>query len=729
MQVKDIELLAPCGSKDAVYAACNAGANAIYLASNRFGARSFAANFSLEELVEVIKYAHQREVSIYVTMNTLIYEDEMEDAIAQVDFLYKHDVDAIIIQDLGLLEVVSKRYPDLELHASTQMHIHNVEGARFMMQRGIKRVVVARETPIDIIKEICNLGIDVEVFVYGALCVSYSGQCFISSILKQRSGNRGSCAQLCRLPYRLYNSTTKEETTDISYMLSLKDLNTIAYIHELIQAGVKSFKIEGRMKRFEYVYEVTKTFRDAIDTFFKHEIYELTKEKEESLKKLFHRGFTKGYVFNENNTNMINTKRPNHMGIELGYIEKVSKQSFFIRLKRPLHQQDGIRIINIKEDIGFICNYLYKDGLLVNQGAKGELIEIKMKHHLRKGDLVYLTSDYHQLLSISKEKEMYQRVLIDLRFTAKINQHIFIHAKDTKGNVVELESEYLVCKAMNQGMDAVLIQKSLDKIADTPYYFRYHMDIDDAIFIPVKVLNLLKREVIEKMMLLKEIVHRDRKGAYQYTFKKNDLQYTEDTYCEIETLNDITNIDYHYLSNNHSLVNDYVYYKGSSVNEKDQYYPTKCASQLGDLNHLVTNAISYTTFNVTNSYAIKFLHDCKINTVFLSLELNIKQIEVMLKAFKHRYGYAANVGIFKSGRRDLMIMKYCLINNTLKDGTKKACALCRKAEYQLLDYNQEAFPLYGDAHCNLRLLDSKDYHFDQRISGVNNYYIQKYSFL
>lgn len=201
--MRKVELLAPAGSMSALKAAISNGADAVYLGGVMFGARAYAQNFDAEEMKEAIRLAHSYDVSVYVTMNTLIHEDEIEKCMEYVDFLYHADVDALIIQDLGLMELVRKTYPDLELHCSTQMHIHNKEGILKMKDAGAKRVVLARETSIEDVKRYSELGIDLEVFVYGAICVGYSGQCLMSAVLKNRSGNRGECAQTCRLPYDL----------------------------------------------------------------------------------------------------------------------------------------------------------------------------------------------------------------------------------------------------------------------------------------------------------------------------------------------------------------------------------------------------------------------------------------------------------------------------------------------------------------------------------------------
>ena len=241
-----IELLAPVGNMDCLKAAINAGCDAVYLAGRNFGARSFAGNFSSEELIEAIKICHLYGVKVYVTVNTLIYDNEVERFINYIDFLHRNNVDAVIMQDIGMIDLVRKTYPNLEVHASTQAHIHNLEGVKLCEKLGIKRVVLARETPIKLIEDIKkNTSIDIEIFTHGALCMSYSGQCLISSLIGSRSGNRGTCAQSCRQTYSLEIDNKIEEKD--KYLFSTKDLNTLDYLDKLIDIGVISLNIVGRM--------------------------------------------------------------------------------------------------------------------------------------------------------------------------------------------------------------------------------------------------------------------------------------------------------------------------------------------------------------------------------------------------------------------------------------------------------------------------------------------------
>ena len=302
--MKKVELLAPAGNMESLKAAINAGCDAVYLGGYMFGARSFAGNFSDEELIEAIKYAHLYGVKVYVTVNTIIYEREVNMFMEYIDFLHKNNVDAVIMQDLGMMDLVRNTYPNFEIHASTQMHIHNLEGVKNAEKIGLNRVVLARETNISDIKNIKeNTDIELEIFVHGALCISYSGQCLMSKMIGGRSGNLGVCAGSCRLPYDLVEINNGKETklNKNNYLLSMKDLNSLENLSKLLDVGVTSLKIEGRMKRPEYVYLVTSIYRKAIDSYYLNGSVNIREEDILELKKIYNREFTKGFLFGEEN--------------------------------------------------------------------------------------------------------------------------------------------------------------------------------------------------------------------------------------------------------------------------------------------------------------------------------------------------------------------------------------------------------------------------------------------
>ena len=292
--MKKVELLAPAGSMESLYAAINNGADAVYLGGSKFSARAYASNFDNENMKIAVDYCHSYNVKIYVTMNTLLKENELNEAIKYVGYLYEIGVDALIIQDLGLLKLIEERYPDFEVHASTQMTVHNGEGALYFKEKGFHRIVLSRELSLDEIKYISkDLNIETEIFVHGALCVAYSGKCLMSSMIGGRSGNRGRCAQPCRKEYVLEST---ENGNKKGYLLSPKDMCTIDNMKEIINSGTYSLKVEGRMKRPEYVAGVISNYRKAIDKELENKDFNI-KEGKKVLLQLFNReGFSSAYM-------------------------------------------------------------------------------------------------------------------------------------------------------------------------------------------------------------------------------------------------------------------------------------------------------------------------------------------------------------------------------------------------------------------------------------------------
>lgn len=357
--MKKVELLSPVGNLDCLKAAIEAGCDAVYLSGKVFGARSFAGNFSNEELEYAINYAHLYGVKVYIAANTLIYEREVNTFLDYIRFIHKIGADAVIVQDLGMMDLIRKKFPNLEIHASTQMHIHNYEGALLAQKLGIKRIVIARETPVDVIEKIKReLNIEVEVFIHGALCVSYSGQCLMSSLIGNRSGNRGTCSQCCRKAYDLYDENSNKLSND-KYLLSTKDLCTLENIDKLIEIGVNSLKIEGRMKRPEYVYLVTKIYRKVIDSYYETGKLNISKEDIIELEKIFNRSFTKGFIFGEENDNYVYQKRPNHKGILVGSVLSKINNDLKIKLTHDINLHDALRILDDKEDKGIVINKMF----------------------------------------------------------------------------------------------------------------------------------------------------------------------------------------------------------------------------------------------------------------------------------------------------------------------------------------------------------------------------------
>ncbi len=327
---KKIELLAPAGTPDAFFGAVAAGADAVYLAGNRYGARAYADNFGQDELIEAIRYAHLFDVKVYLTVNTIFKNKEIEQLADFIRPFYEVGLDGVIVQDLGVLAFMKKHFPDMERHISTQMTVTSVEGARFLVENGASRVVPARELGMEELKVLCDAGIEVESFIHGSMCYAYSGQCLFSSMIGGRSGNRGRCAQPCRLPYR-YEKKQEE------YCFSLKDMCTLEYLPEIMESGIASLKIEGRMKSAAYAAGVTAIYRKYIDLYESDpKAYKVLKEDLEQLHHLYIRtGIKEGYYRQKRGADMITIQSPAYSKTDDSLMETIMKQYCTVKKRLP----------------------------------------------------------------------------------------------------------------------------------------------------------------------------------------------------------------------------------------------------------------------------------------------------------------------------------------------------------------------------------------------------------
>ena len=670
--MKKPELLAPAGNMESLKAAVLAGSDAVYLGGYKFGARTFAKNFNNEEIIEAINYAHLYGVKIYVAVNTLIYENEVSEFMDYVDFLYRNNIDALIIQDIGMLDLVRKTYPKLELHASTQMHIHNLEGVKFVESLGVKKCVIARETDFLTIKNIKeNTDIELEVFVHGALCISYSGECLMSSLIGGRSGNRGSCAGSCRLKYDFIHDGKKLNKDE--YLLSTKDLNSLENVGTLIDIGVDSFKLEGRMKSPSYVYMVTSLYRKAIDSYLKTGKVNITKEEIKNLKKIFNRLFIKGFLFNEENDNFINPFRPNHLGIEIGKVINVNKNNALIKLSDELNINDGIRFLGEK-DTGLILTSMFKNGKKVTNAYKNDVISIKVKEAVKKGSTVLKTTDYLLNKKIENElKNSFRKVLIDGEINLCIGKPMNLVVNDGINKV----SVYggIVEKSKTAPISLDKIQEQLSKLGSTVYELEnLKVNKDKDIFVSIKELNELRREAInilnEKRLAKKEYVKKDyyikvpdfKKERIYTILVNNKEQYTKIKDEDFKIIY-IDNLDLYERINDKRKV-----LKLDRVinNYKNYDYPL-LIGELGSINYY-NDIISDFSLNVVNSYSVAFLHSLNVKRVTLSYELNDSQIEELINSYYKRYNKNPNLELIVYSKEEIMVSKFNLNKYFKVDG-------------------------------------------------------------
>lgn len=501
-----IELLSPVGDLDCLKAAVQNGADCVYFGASNFSARAFASNF--DDLELAINYAKIRGVKTNLTLNTLIKNDEFEDAYNLAKKAYELGIDAIIVQDLGLATRLIKDFPDLPIHASTQMSIHNLQGTLKLQNLGFKRVVLARELCANEIEYICqNSNVEIECFIHGALCISYSGQCLFSSLVGGRSGNRGKCAQPCRLPYELVQNGN--ETIDKGFLLSTKDLCGLDYIPFLINAGVTSFKIEGRMKTPEYVATVTRIYRKYIDLALSGNPYVIDEKDKKDLLQVFNRGLSSnGHLDKEPNKNLIYPIKPNNMGLPLGIIQKYNKTKGHITLKLQEELYVGDCISTQKENGSYNVSELMVKNKNIKIGNIGNLVTIgRMKGNISVGDKVYkISSKVLKDNALNSFKTENRKIPLNIKLFIQNNKNISAvvnscYKYDLYKNLnFEYTSNIIPNTSINKPLDKDTIIKQFSKTNNSIYEFKkIEIILDDNLFLPISSLNDLRRTILENI--------------------------------------------------------------------------------------------------------------------------------------------------------------------------------------------------------------------------------------
>jgi putative protease len=518
---KEIELLAPAGNWESFLGAVENGADAVYLGSKYFSARQNAGNFDRELLMEALKYARVRGVKVYLALNTLILDNELKDALKVVLDAYLQGIDGIIVQDIGMAKILRKQIPDLELHASTQMTVYNKEGVKVLQDLGFKRVVLARELSIQEISAISKgSSIETEVFVHGALCVSYSGQCLMSSLIGGRSGNRGRCAQPCRLPYEMISGNSDNPVkVKKGYLLSPKDLCSISLLGEILRSGVTSLKIEGRMKQPEYVATVVRIYRKYIGLYYKNEIGNIdSHEKENDMKELmqvFNRGgFSEGYLKGKTGTGMMCYEKPKNWGIYIGNVISFNKESSNIKMKmeEDLSIGDGIEVLNGEEiNPGTVVTYIKTENGKKNYAKKGDMAYIgDIKGNIPRGGKVYRTSSKALNMRAGDTfdgKSFIRKVQIEGGLFIRQNSPTTLRVSDGE-NIVEVVSEKLPETALNKPITRERIEEQLYKTGNTPFVFsRLDIQLDPGLTVPISEINNLRRKALDELYNKKAAVN------------------------------------------------------------------------------------------------------------------------------------------------------------------------------------------------------------------------------
>ncbi len=705
------ELLAPAGNMEALKAAVANGCDAVYFGMQKFGARAYSTNFDMDSLQEAVAYAHLRDVKIYVTMNTIVFEDEIEEMRTQLQQLNEAGVDGVIVQDMAVFDEIVRKYPDMEAHCSTQMGIDDLEGTLLWKELGAKRVVLSREVPIEKVKEIRRIAkVPIEIFVHGALCVSYSGNCLMSGLIGYRSGNRGRCVGSCRKPYELLDRTTGK-SLGISYLLSTKDLNTIDRIDQL--KDIDSLKIEGRMKEPAYVANVVAAYRAALDG-------EASAEEKDNLKKTFNRTFTKGYLFHEDPKDLSNIQRPNNFGYEIGRITGAFRGMYEITLNRQqrLNQNDIIRIDHNDEDVNLSVVKLYdRDGNLINRADHVCCIRIKEK--LSKGDVVYKTKDYlfYKELDDRLEGE-FRRFPLDLKVYAYPESHLVIDAEGL-GCSFLYESEEILQTAENRPTTREQVEKQLSRLNDTVFTLQNLQFEEYDAFIPVKMLNQARRAVVQGLY---DARLQSKPRRVLQTPPKDDRATGVDQAASGQTgagaaANGSTRAACRepYLTATVTTRAQYdacvrcgikeVYFENIIRRNQVEYKEKEGRVLIGGYGGLYhyrnTNPfVTDYSFNVVNAETCRQLYALGAERVTLSYEINRKQIGDLIDAYEKENGTTPALEMIVYGRAPLLFTKYCPLKKM------DQCGSCRTGSYEIRD-EYGTFPILSHSDCTTTILNGK----------------------
>ena len=618
----------------------------------------------------MVKFAHLRGVKIYVTLNTLLNNDELKEALDFAYDLYNINIDAVIVQDLGLAKVLHDYIPDLELHASTQMTVYNLAGVRELEKIGFKRVVLARELSLDEIKYICdNTDTEIEIFVHGALCISYSGQCLMSSMIGDRSGNRGKCAQPCRLPYSLLEN---DKEISKGFLLSPKDLSTLELLSSI--PNVKSLKIEGRMKLPEYVATTVKTYRKYIDKFLNNEdISKIVDNDKQNITQIFNRGgFTSAYLEQKQGKDMMCYEKPKNWGIYVGKVLSYDNKRYItVSNSESLSIGDGIEIWNGEAT---------SPSTVISE-IEGNKIG-RIKGNINIGDKVYKTSDKN-LMRDAKEsysRNSTRKSLINLEVIIKNNTSITF-----KINNVKYETNVIPEIAQKAPISKEKVIEQLSKTGDTPFRINnINVELDENLFLPVSILNSLRREALEyyENVLLSNTNEILDKKELEFNFENTNKKATEVTLC-IKELNEnyanLKNVNSIYVPLKEVLTKKEVFEKlpfkkyillptitknnynkliEKNVSELAKICDGFVLSNIGQLAYfkdINTTLIANYSFNVFNDFCIDYLKALGFEKITLSPELTMNQINSL------SYNLPSELIVY--GNQCVMTSEHCPVGN------------------------------------------------------------------
>lgn len=689
-----MELLAPAGSYDNLIAAVQSGCDAVYLGGTQFSARANASNFDLASLKESITYCHRYGVKVYVTVNTLLKDSEIVDAFNYCVKLHNLGVDAIIIQDVGLVKLLRDVYPEIELHASTQMTIHNKESAMWAKENGFSRVVLSRELSLFEIKEIAAaVDIELEMFVQGALCISYSGQCLMSSLIGGRSGNRGRCGQSCRLKYSMFEDSKE---TEQGYLISPKDLSLVDELNLIQEAGVTSLKIEGRLKQPGYVVETVGMYHKAL----KQKPY----DKQRVARTFVRTGYTKAYFYHKPQKEMMSLERPNHSGVRIGQIKNST-----IQLECDISVGDGLRI----NDTGFQLEQIYKNHKRVNSAFVGDVVELIPKEYQEK-DIIYKSFDYE----INKEAKQvinnlfHRKRIIDCQVEFRVGYPLTLTS-----NSLRIEG-HTVSEAIKKPIEKETVVKQLQKSGDSPYELNVSFTHFESGFLPISQINEARRKLFDLL---------DDNYSKTHSLEVREILKIHDSVKEKPSKLLIVRKKEHLklcIDKNTTLVVDPYYQDPGSMNKRDvsnlevdfwvrlpSIMKTETQSEV-DWVLSLKHCKGVVTSNIGAIYLLKnkkaVIGDYKLN-IFNSISLSmfdsllgsmvseeLNKLELMNLTNKQ------SLYVLLYSRIESMVMEYC------PNKTGEPCSHpCMIHNYNLEDRLGYEIPIEHDIFCRAHLMNSK----------------------
>lgn len=762
MGKKVVELLAPAGNINSFKAAINAGADAIYMGFGKYNARVMAQNFTLDEYIKCLDYAHIRGVKVYLTLNTLVEDSDIKEILEMLLKLYEYGLDAVILQDIGLANIIHKVFPDLHMHASTQMSVYSLEQVKFLEEIGFKRVVLARELSLEEIKYIVNnTEVEIEVFIHGALCVSLSGQCLMSLSIGSRSANKGECAQPCRMKYELYDF--KDNKLEDTYLLSKKDIYGLDILKDIIESNITSLKIEGRNKTPEYVAYVTSKYRKYIDLYNKNKNFKLDNDDQKNLLQIFNRsGKSHGYLKGVEYKNSITTMSPKNTGIFLGKVMEKKGKHIKLKLESSIDLHDGIEIYNDKETVSTIVTSIKDNNFKqINSNVeKGNIVYIgDIKQNVNVNDKIYKTSSSNLNDEIRNKylKRCIRRRKIELNIKIKNNETIKLFTK-LLGKEYVYDTLIVPQKSQNKPVNIDVIRQVFSKTQDNGIEFSsINAQIEDGLFVKISSLNEARRNfvsMLEEKCCIRRNIENVSNNILNKKIENCKTIFNFKNILSVYNYNRNMNYEKYYLEKyNKSLdridfqVKDYIKYQDEilsiyskynlginlgnfTLKNTDKYIKENLEFLLKNgVNIVIIGSYRYIklltelkkkydfyivadyTLNINNIYSANFVNSLGIDIIVPDFDCSEKQFNNICKYF--------NVEVVDD-YITVMTSRYCMLGSFIgRKNEKNICsAPCKSGNYYLLDKYKEKYNIITNNYdCTISIVKRNK----QKFKALNCY--------